>query len=108
MLGRLAQKPEHELIEFKFSCGRCNGSGYVTLEGHDAADQPGASYKSFKHQRFTDPLRTELDEDINISGQDLVKIYQSMEERYDKLHYNCKDFVRIVIAKAREITTRNS
>lgn len=100
-MGRLAQTPDHELVEFKFECGRCRGIGYVTLEGHDRCDQPGASYKSFKHQRFTDPLRTELDEKIKISGQDLINIYQSMEERYHVISYNCKDFARIVTDKAR-------
>lgn len=79
----------------------------MTLEGHDKADQPGASYKSFKHQKFTDPLRTELDQNINISGQDLVDIYQGMEERYHKISYNCKDFAAIVTSRAREKSREN-
>ncbi len=37
---RLQQDPSHDVVEFKYECGRCSGTGYVTLEGHDKPEEP--------------------------------------------------------------------
>ena len=104
---KLLDDPRHDIVEFKFNCGRCKGTGYVTLDGHakhkpaeGESPRPGAQYKTFKHQRFTDPLSTHLDKRINITGTDLVEIYQSMPEEYSTVGYNCKSFAEILTAKA--------
>ena len=91
------KRAERDIVEFTFDCSRCSGHGMVTLDGHAKLKQEGASFKSFKHQRFTDPIKTvKQNVEGRLCGTDLVQIYIEMPEKYDVIDHNSGHFAKSV------------